>query len=152
MLLVRSPQCFVGVGVKVVVGVGWGGTDMDGQELGKVSGVDRVRKHLGKVPGVDRIRKHLGKVPGVDRIRKHLGKVPGVDRIRKHLGKVPGVDRVRKHLGKVFGQVQRLQGPCFQCTVKFIFEWTLFLTMLHCSSGELSPWYIRLTVPEDGQQ
>ena len=107
MLLVRSPQCFVGVGVKGVVGVGWGGTDMDGQELGKVSGVDRVRKHLGKVPGVDRVRKHLGK---------------------------------------------RLQGPCFQCTVKFIFEWTLFLTMLHCSSGELSPWYIRLTVPEDGQQ
>ena len=41
MLLVRSPQCFVGAGVKV--GVGWGGTDMAGQELGKVSGVDRVR-------------------------------------------------------------------------------------------------------------
>ena len=97
----------------MVVGVGWGGTDMDGKELGKVSGVDRIRKHLGKVSGVD---------------------------------------RVRKHLGKVFGQVQRLQGPRFQCTVKFVFEWTLFLTMLHCSSGELSPWYFRLTVPEDGQQ
>ena len=80
MLLVRSPQCFVGVGVKVVVGVGWGGTDMDGQELGKVSGVDRVRKHL----------------------------------------------------GKVFGQVQRRQGPCSQCTVKFVsdhvtlFQWGTF--------------------------